>query len=253
MKRRFWTREELIVAFNLYLKMPFNKINYRHPLIQQLAAVIDRTPSAVAWKLVNFASLDPTLQERKIKGASNSGALDKIIFDEFYSDWNKLIAESEAAYEKLLGNSASNHNDTRGTTATGKDKERLARVRVNQSVFREMILASYDSACCVTGITVSQLLVASHIIPWAIDEKNRLNPSNGLCLNALHDKAFDCGLMTLDESYRVVYSDEIRKLRTNSSIQHFLLDYEGKRITMPHRFLPDCSFLEYHRNHIFRP
>ncbi|WP_199269185.1 hypothetical protein [Polaribacter sp. L3A8] len=60
-KRRNWTREELIVAFNLYCKISFSKINYRHYLIIKLAEAIGRTPSAVAWKLVNFASLDPSL------------------------------------------------------------------------------------------------------------------------------------------------------------------------------------------------
>ena len=58
MPRRDWSRDELIVAFNLYCKIPFGQIHIRNPLIVELAKVIGRTPSAVSWKLANFARRD---------------------------------------------------------------------------------------------------------------------------------------------------------------------------------------------------
>ena len=61
-----WSREELIIAFNLYCKTPFGKIDERNPEIIFLAKVIGRTPGAVSWKLANFARLDPILKERNI-------------------------------------------------------------------------------------------------------------------------------------------------------------------------------------------
>ena len=82
-ERKLWTRNELIVAFNLYCKIPFSKINYKHPLVSQLANIVNRTPSAVAWKLVNFASLDESLKKVGISGAKNVGKLDREIFTEF--------------------------------------------------------------------------------------------------------------------------------------------------------------------------
>ena len=69
MVRRNWTREELIVAFNLYCKIPFGRIHIRNPLIIELAKAIGRTPSALSWKLANFARLDPALRKRNIAGA----------------------------------------------------------------------------------------------------------------------------------------------------------------------------------------
>ena len=102
MERKNWTREELIVAFNLYCKIPFGKINYHNEQIIKLAKAIGRTPSAVAWKLVNFASFDPTLKERNIKGATNAGKLDKVVFEEFYHDWDMLAYESEILLSKFL-------------------------------------------------------------------------------------------------------------------------------------------------------
>ena len=57
--RNNWTREELILAFNLYCKLPYGQFNNRNSEVKILADLIVRTPGAVAYKLVNFVSLDP--------------------------------------------------------------------------------------------------------------------------------------------------------------------------------------------------
>ena len=64
------------------------------------------------------------------------------------------------------------------TAKDGKEKLAAVKVRVNQDVFRKLVLANYGSKCCVTGLSVPDVLRASHISPWAEDEKNRLNPEN---------------------------------------------------------------------------
>lgn len=251
-ERRNWTREELIVAFNLYCKIPFSKINYNHKLVIELANAIGRTPSAVAWKLVNFASLDPSLKERNIKGASNAGKLDKVIFEEFYHDWNTLAYESEVSFAELLNKPIEIEEEIDFEIKEGKVREALVKVRVNQSFFRSTVLASYENKCCITGISISDFIVASHIIPWSKDEKNRLNPENGLCLNSIHDKAFDKGFITIDFNYKVKVSKYFNDFKKENNIQKFFLDFENKEIEMPKRFLPNKEFLEYHHNNIFK-
>lgn len=253
MDRRNWTRDELIVAFNLYCKLPFGKIHYRNPQIIELANAIGRTPSAVAWKLVNFASFDPTLQKRNIKGARNAGKLDKIIFDEFYSNWAKLAYESEILFSKLLKHKTPIRVEDLDEfiTKEGKVKESLVKIRVNQSFFRYTILASYNNECCMTGISIPDVLVASHIIPWSKDEKNRLNPENGLCLNSFHDKAFDHGLITVDIEYKIRVSKSVEKFKHNTNIQKFFYSFDGKQINLPNRFFPNKEFLKYHNERIF--
>ena len=246
-KRRNWTREELILTFNLYCKIEFSKINYRHPSIVFLAEIINRTPSAVSWKLVNFASLDSELTKRGIKGATNCSKLDKEVFNEFIENWEELVEESELL---LL-----NYNNTKINISAkkplqskvGVEKLRLVKTRVNQSFFREAVLSSYGSKCCLTGIDIPELLIASHIIPWSKDTKNRLNPQNGLCLNSLHDKAFDRGLITFDENYQLILSEKLKK----KEIKYFV-ELEGKEITLPKKFLPNTDFLKYHREEIFK-
>lgn len=248
-QRRNWTREELIVEFNLYCKIAFSKINYRHPLIIKLAEAINRTPSAVAWKLVNFASLDPSLTKRCIKGATNTGKLDKLIFDEFTNNWDDLAFESELLLRKFLKEEKISNEGVE--YEIGKEVVREVKVRVNQSFFRSTILSSYDFTCCITGINIPELLVASHIIPWSKDEKNRLNPQNGICLNNLHDKAFDKGFISFDNNFNLMVSSEIKKSKENY-IKKYFLEFEGKPIQLPKRFIPDEQFLIYHNQNIFK-
>lgn len=239
-----WTRDELLLAIGLYCKTPFGRIHQRNPEIVELAALLGRTPGSVSYKLANFAAIDPTLDRA---GAGNTSTLDQAIWQEFYGDWSGMIRESERRLAELRGNSFSVEIPTETPTRTSR--EATLTIRINQGFFRRMILSSYGYRCCITGLPIERLLVASHIVPWAKDEGNRLNPCNGLCLNALHDKAFDVGLITLDQSYRVVLCDDIRRERDEGF--RLLTSYEGKQITMPSRFLPDQKLLAYHRSNVF--
>ena len=112
-------------------------------------------------------------------------------------------------------------------------------------------MASYDYTCCITGMRHPELLVAGHISPWGADEKNRLNPRNGLALNALHDKAFECGLITITPEYKIKASSILKKNR-DLSVRNYFLKYENKKIILPSRFFPDKKFLEYHNKERFR-
>ena len=171
MTRRDWTREELIVAFNLYCKIPFGRIHIRNPLIIELADSIGRTPSAVSWKLANFARLDPALQKRNIAGAAHGARAEIDIWNEFNQDWEKLAFESERLLEKMTGKTPK--ADLKEEFPEGKTRETLVRTRINQGFFRAAVLAAYGVRCCITGLSIPQLLNASHIVQWKIDVKNR--------------------------------------------------------------------------------
>lgn len=255
--RKKWSREELIIAFNLYCKIQFSKINYKNPSVIELASVLGRTPSAVAWKLANFASLDPSLAERGVKGASNTSKLDKIIFDEFTTNWEKLAYESEILLNNFFEGNEHTHNEIifktgeLGELKEGKDTQRLVKTRINQNFFRKTVLASYDFKCCITGVNIPELLVASHIVPWSKDIENRLNPRNGLCLNNLHDKAFDRGLITFNNDFQMVLSGELKN-RNAEFIDKYFVAYENHELKLPKKFLPDRQFLRFHNTNIFK-
>ncbi len=250
MPRRDWSREELIVAFNLYCKIPFGRIHLRNPLIVDLAKAIGRTPSAVSWKLANFARLDPALQKRNIAGASHGARAEVEIWNEFSDDWDRLAFESERLFYKLTGRTPEFVGEGQ-EFPEGKSREALIRTRVNQGFFRAAVVAAYGARCCITGLSIPQLLTASHIVPWSLDVKNRTNPRNGLCLNALHDRAFDCGLLTVMPDLKVKFSPRIRKKRSGEYARIFLLRYEGVSISLPHHFAPNVDFLRYHNERIF--
>ncbi|MCG6914342.1 HNH endonuclease [bacterium BMS3Abin03] len=254
MTRKNWDRQELILAINLYFKTEFGKIHNRNPEIIKLAKYLNRSPSSVGWKLVNFASFDPSLKKRGIKGATHTSKLDKKVWDEFYNNLDVLSFESEKLLAELKKSTVEKLNNLSeiDLLKEGKTKEQFVKIRVNQSFFRKTILASYNNTCCITGIKQSELLIAGHIKPWGIDKENRLNPRNGIAINALHDKAFETGLITITPDYKIKVSSVLKKQEKVKFIQENFCMYENRSIILPTKFLPDKEFLQYHNEQRFR-
>ena len=252
--QKLWTREELILTINLYCKLPFGKLHSRNPDVIELAKLIDRTPGSVAFKLVNFASLDPQLKERGIKGASNVSNLDKEVWNEFFNNWDELFTRSENLYAEKKKTTVDRlyKIDLTDLQRSGEEKARIVKVRTNQVVFRTLVMANYDFSCCITGINQPELLIASHIKPWSQDSANRLNPKNGLALNALHDKAFDKGFITITEDYKIKVSSILLKKELTKSIKQNFIQFHNKQIILPKKFMPDPEFLKYHNHECFK-
>ena len=129
----------------------------------------------------------------------------------------------------------------------GKEAVAVAKRRINQSVFRRWIVGLYENRCCVTGLNVPEVLRASHIVSWASDKQNRMNPCNGLCLSATYDAAFDRHLISFDEEYRMVLSKRIRDFCDNATCANYFLKMEGRKIDLPTRFFPSQKLLAKHR------
>lgn len=245
MVRRLWTENGFIVVFNLYLKLPFGKMDSRTEDVIKMANLIGRTPSAIAMRLVNFASVDPFHQKRGIKGREGGKKQCKPIFDKFINERKELMFQSETILAEMEGNTVEKkYNKVLFDLSNykGKTRETIVKTRVNQQLFREIILASYNTKCAISEIDIPTLLVASHIIPWSNDENNRLNPSNGICLNNLYDKAFDRGLIGINSSYEILLSDRLKKEHKKEYFKSNFETAEGKKLTLPDRFVPDIDF-----------
>ncbi len=252
MDRRGWTREELLNALSLYYQIPFPKINHGNPAVVALATVIGRTPSAVALKLANFASLDPDLRERGVGGMKNISRADREIWNEFYGRWDALAAASIIDVETVPDLKGSRTRRVPDASPSGPTEiERVTRARRGQDFFRAAVLAAHDGQCCITGITSPALLRASHIVPWSKDEGLRLDPRNGLCLNALHDAAMDRGLITLSENLELRVSRRLRNEVPDDIYHEMFGSRDGSPIRMPARFTPSESALAYHRAKVF--
>jgi putative restriction endonuclease len=253
MVRENWTKEQTIVALNLYCKIPFNKVGSNHPDIIRIAKIIGRSPNSVKMKIGNFGSFDPELKKRGIVGLGNTSKLDEIVWNEFNSDWDNLAYESELLISKFTHQPIEKVAEINiADIPLGKERDAVIKQRVNQSFFRSTILSSYNLKCCITGLSIPDFLVASHILPWSKDEKNRLNPHNGLCLNSIHDKAFDKGFITVTEDYKIKISKYLNEYKKEKAVTDFFLNYENHSIVLPDKFLPSKDFLKYHHKNIFK-
>jgi putative restriction endonuclease len=252
---KLWTREELILAFNLYLKIAFGKTNKTHPKIIELANIIGRTPSAIGMRLGNFASVDPFHQQRGIRGLPNGIKQVQPIWDEFFHNQEELVflseqilaAKQHQTIEQKYQDVLFDIKDIKG-----EDKIRAVKTRVNQSVFRQMVLMNYSSKCALTGIDIPDLLFASHIKPWSTHETERLNPENGICLSALYDKSFDKGYIGFDSNYKVLLSPALKEKKNTEYYNTYFAPIEGTKIHQPVQYLPKKEFLEFHRDVIFK-
>jgi len=230
----------LLLPSTFIAKLPSGESMLEIQKSLELAEKLGRTPGSISYKLANFSSLDPTLDR---KGAANVSKLDREVWAEFYDNWEGMLSESESKLAELKGTPETPEDLSELKIAEGKTREAIVKARVNQALFRKIILSSYDEKCCITGLDNIELLIASHIVPWSRDTKNRVNPKNGVCLNALHDRAFDKGLITINEDYKVVVSKKIK--------HELLLKYDRAPISSC-RFPPDQDFLKFHRNEIFK-
>ena len=250
-----WTKDELKVAFNLYCRLPYGKLHQRNKEIIALAALIGRTPSSVAMKLVNFASLDPAITSTGRTGLGNASAADRQIWDEFHADWERLAVQSQLIEAKLRAEAGletlDETSDVEEQDYTGETKRQWVETRIKQSFFRKSVLSSFQGRCCMTGLSDARLLLASHIIPWGKDKANRLNPRNGLCLSALHDRAFDRGLITVLPNMTISVSKSLVKADSGAFAKYALLELRGKSIELPQRFVPDPAFLTWHNQNVF--
>jgi putative restriction endonuclease len=247
--RKNWTREEHILAFNLYCQIPFGSIDMDNAQVMELARLLDRSAGAVSYKLTNFARLDPALKARGIRGHEHGAKGEEEVWDEFVANPESLAFESEQLLARRLGKPVEEvaEVDDRDLPTEGIDREAIVRVRVNQSFFRRRIVSAYESRCCVSGLGVKELLVASHIIPWAEDVANRLNVRNGLCLSALHDRAFDRGLMWIDDGFVIRFSNRlVGSRRKPGDTLTWLTSFEGQPLRLPRRFSPDPELLRRH-------
>ena len=250
-----WTREELILAFNLYWKLPFGKMDKGNAEVIKLANLIGRSANAVAIRLTNFASLDPFHQSRGVKGMVGGMKQCKPIWDEFINNKENLLFESE----KILADREhisleSKFSDILSGTENlkGETKIREVKTRVNQNIFRQIVIVNYACKCAVTGIDIPDLLVASHIIPWSKNEEERLNPENGICLSSLYDKAYDKGYISINENLEILVSSILKKKQKEDYYGRYFSHLTGQKIILPKKYQPRKDFLQYHLDLIFK-
>jgi putative restriction endonuclease len=244
MPRNVWSREETLIAFNLYCRTPFGQLRSQNPEIIEVAAALGRSPSALSMKCCNLAAFDEALRARGIKGLPNASKMDAEVWHDFQQSPEEVAFDSEQAFAKLMACPVRAEAEVRWEDVQGLDRHAVTKVRVNQQFFRSLVLAGYGNRCAVCELPFPQLLVASHIIPWSIDKSLRMNPRNGICLCALHDRAFDKGLLRIAPDYAISLHPCVAPASTVAAVKHLLTRFAGARLALPDRWHPDPLLLE---------
>jgi len=251
MPRNLWSREELVVTLSLYFQLPFGRLNHTTREVIDLAKTIGRTANSVALRLSNFAACDPYIINSGRHGMIGGLSICKPIWEEYAFDKDKLFLDAECFLAQMKKQSVESHLRLTAQDFIGKDKIAVIKQRVNQDVFRAMILNNYDYRCAITGLNIQSLLVASHIIPWADNEEERLNPENGICLSPLYDMAFDKGLIGIQPDYQIVLSKELKEHRKEEFFIKSFAPIEHTKLILPEEHIPNPNFLQYHQDYIF--
>lgn len=226
----------------------------RTPEVIEMANLLGRTVNSIAIRLTNFAACDPYHQNRGVKGMVGGIKQCQPIWDEFFTNQEELIFLSE----QILAEKEHQTIETKFDELLfdikdlkGETKIREVKTRVNQNVFRQIVVANYSGKCAITGIDIPELLFASHIIPWSKNEDERLNPENGICLSALYDKAYDKGLISINEKYQVIISDKLKKKKEADYFGKYFAPIENQSLILPQRYFPKKEFIQYHLDEIF--
>lgn len=248
-----WNKDELIVVLDLYFKLPFGRLNKNTPEVRELAKIIGRTPSSVAYRLVNYAACDPYILATGRHGMAAGRNVCQPVWNEYVNDKERLFFEAQQIKANFLKIPIEKSIELNLSNYLGKEREVIIRQRVNQQAFRTMILSNYENKCAISGIDIPELLIASHIIPWSEDKNNRLNPENGICLSPLYDRLFDKGLITIREDYTVQLSKELKERSGKEYYVAHFLPIQDKTINLPLEHIPNTNFLNYHQQKIFAP
>ena len=240
-----WSPDELLLVLHLYERLPFGQQHSRNPQVASLADRLSRSPGSVAMKLNNFTSLDPEEARRGVRGLRGASAQDREMWDAFQAD-PTVVERAEALWTDAVPTGPDLLRDPNSwsgpTEDSGPQRRRLA-----QDYFRRVVLSNYEHRCALTDISAPELLVASHIVAWSEAPERRVDPSNGLCLNRLHDAAFDRHILTFDEDHRVVLSPDLLRGLPDTPLAHALRATEGARLREPIRRALDPVLLDRHR------
>ncbi|MCM1221440.1 MAG: HNH endonuclease [Lachnospiraceae bacterium] len=216
----------------------------RHPWIVKIANVINRNPTAVKMKIGNLGAFDSELKLRGIVGLSKTSHIDEIVWNDYVNNWDKLAYDAE----KLLSVNGEGLIENFIDLPIGSEKYVIAKRRINQRFFRDAVLSSYNSRCCISGITEPSLLEAAHIISWTENETERTNPQNGLCLNSFFHKAYDNFLLSVTADFKIILSEKLLSSVKDNRTYSYLYSFQNGKITLPNRFIPNKINLEIHHD-----
>lgn len=248
-----WARDEDILAMALY-KRAGKLLEPESGEVAALARLLNRSVGSVVTKLANLRSAEMHGKS----GLSHNSAIDRAVWAEFEGRDSALQDEAERIQESMykqdpsIEEAQAKADERKIMEGMVQPTERLSSIRARQQTdaFRRIVLRNYSNRCSFCDVDIPGLLEVAHIKPWSVDESLRLAPSNGICLCALHHKAFDQGLLAIDSNFRLLVSTSLQG-NGSASVRRNICELEGNPIRLPAGSLPDSQALQYHRDKVF--
>lgn len=206
---------------------------------------------------IEYALLDDELFDL-IKEKENNLILQRTLLDKFFSHSKENYTNSTNGQEtifseienKILNEPAAEYRDEIKQLLVEKNDDE---VYLRGSMFKREIPKIYNNICCISGMRIDatiniSMIDACHIVPFSVSYDDTVSNGIALCPN-LH-RAFDRGLIGIDENYQVIISKTFKEDNTNYSIKHF----EGLQIRLPNltNYYPLKENFEWHRKNIFK-
>ncbi len=114
-----------------------------------------------------------------------------------------------------------------------------------QRAFAEAVKTNYGFRCAITGIETKDYLIAAHIVPWSEDQSIRLDPSNGICLSLLVDRAFERGHLLIEDDHTIRIDWD--KVGNDQVLRSQLEPYDGQKLNAPPEGKPKLEYLQRRR------
>lgn len=193
-----------------------------------------------------------------MKDKKSNGILQQFLLDEYFPDTKNNFSNSPGGQQKLfddiegkiLREDAAEYRKEIKKLMQQQNEEEIF---LRGSLFKREIPKIYNNTCCISGMkidaTISVSMVdACHIIPFSESYDDTITNGIALCPN-LH-RAFDRGLIAIDNDYKVVFSKTFKEDETNYSIKVF----EKQQIILPKQnaYCPLKENFEWHKEKIFK-
>lgn len=166
----------------------------------------------------------------------NSSSRQQKLFDDIE---NKILNEPSEEYRQEIKKLMQQQNEEE--------------IFLRGSLFKREIPKIYNNTCCISGMKIDatinvSMIDACHIVPFSVSYDDTVTNGIALCPN-LH-RAFDRGLIAIDENYKVVVSKTFKEDETSYSIRVF----EGKEIQLPSMksYYPLRENFSWHKNNVFK-
>ena len=242
-----WTEDEIIVACYIYLSR--DRITVRDTRF--LAGLFDRTEKSVGAKIYNIRRFDDEVVRSGGSFWSHGSHLDEVVWNKFQEDPETMSTRAMAimngmgADEDVIRDSYSSSGTVSIDIGPGMERYVTVKERMNQGSFRRVVLRCSDYRCCVTGIRDTTLLVASHIKPWSeCGPGEKTDIHNAFCLNSLHDRLFDRGLMTVDRDLRILYAPSLARSMDAEVYESMIARFDSVKVTDSNT--PSEDYLRHH-------